>query len=157
MVGRQIPRDKERLVDIRLGNGFDRGGAESIAPHRQVADIVLVELDLQLLLERQSVKTRGLTEDRMNLLGRHAVIDDEVETDLGQREVKFLSCAVDRARGACQVRTQIDDWNDLCVGHPTLPLPAAPYCPESNAVHSRDGRNRCWRHGYPADRGFLSV
>jgi hypothetical protein len=52
-----------------------------------------------------------------------------------------LSRAVDRARRTCQVGVQIDDWNDLCVGHPTLLLPAAPYCPESDAVHSRDGRN----------------
>jgi hypothetical protein len=67
------------------------------------------------------------------------VIDDEVETDLGQREVKFLGCAVDRAKVACQVRAEIEDWNDLCVGHPTLLLPAARYRPESNTVQSRDG------------------
>jgi hypothetical protein len=63
------------------------------------------------------VKTRGLTKGCMDLLGRHAVIDDKVEADLGQREVKFLSCALDRARNACQVGAQIDDWDDLCVGH----------------------------------------
>ena len=57
------------------------------------------------------MKTRGLTEDFMDLLRRHAVIDDKVETDLGQREVQFLSCAVDRARGARQVGAQIDDWS----------------------------------------------
>jgi hypothetical protein len=71
--------------------------------------------------------------------GRYAVIDDEVETDLGQREVKFVGCAVDRAKVACQVGAQIEDWNDLCVGDPTLLLPAARYRLESNTVQSRDG------------------
>jgi hypothetical protein len=33
------------------------------------------------------MKPRGLTEHRMNLPGRHTVIDDKAETDLGQREV----------------------------------------------------------------------
>jgi hypothetical protein len=36
----------------------------------------------------------------MDLLGSHAVIDDKVETDLGQREVKFLGSALGRARVA---------------------------------------------------------
>ena len=66
------------------------------------------------------MKTRGLAEDGLNLLRRHAVIDDKVETDLGQREAKLLSGAVDRASGACQIRSQIDDWNNLRVCHPTL-------------------------------------
>jgi hypothetical protein len=34
LVARQVPRHKERLVDIRLDDGFYGGGAESIAPHR---------------------------------------------------------------------------------------------------------------------------
>src|SRR6266478_4500149 len=87
------------------------------------------------------MKALGLTEDRLNLLGWHAVIHDKVETNLGLRKVKVLSCAVDRARGAWQVGAQIDDRNDLCASHPTLLLPAAPYRPESNVVQNCDGRN----------------
>src|SRR6516162_735393 len=67
MVAGQVPRHKERLVDIRLGDGCYGGGAESITPDRQVPDVVLVELDLQFLLERQSMKTRGLTKYCLNL------------------------------------------------------------------------------------------
>src|SRR5262249_17298261 len=71
------------------------------------------------------MKTRGLTKYCLNLLRRYAVIDDEVEPDLGQRKVKFLGRPVDRVGGAAQVGAQIDDWNDLCVGHPPLLPPAA--------------------------------
>src|SRR5215471_6297642 len=60
------------------------------------------------------------------MLRRHAVINDKIETDLSQRETKFFRRAVDRARGARQVGAQIDDWNDLCVAHSTLLLPAGP-------------------------------
>ena len=80
------------------------------------------------------MKTRGLTKRRMDLLGSHAVIDDKVETDLGQREVKFLGSALGRARVAGQVGAQIDDWNDLSVGHSTLLLLAARYRRESTII-----------------------
>jgi hypothetical protein len=65
------------------------------------------------------VKTRGLTEDRINLVARHAVVDDKVETDLGQCEMQFLSSAVDRASAACQVGARIDDRNVVTI--PRLP------------------------------------
>jgi hypothetical protein len=44
------------------------------------------------------VKTRGLTKDRINLLGRHPVIDNKVETDRGQRRGKLLGSAVNCPR-----------------------------------------------------------
>jgi hypothetical protein len=43
-----------------LGDGLDGRCAQRIALHPQVADIVLVELDLQLLFKRLRMKTRDL-------------------------------------------------------------------------------------------------
>jgi hypothetical protein len=67
---------------------------------RQVADIVFVKPDRQLLIERQGVETRGLTVDFADLRRRYAVIDNEVETDLGQREAQLFGAAWSSAPGA---------------------------------------------------------
>jgi hypothetical protein len=47
-------RDKEHLVDTWPSDSCYGGGPEGVAPHRQVADIVFVELDLRLLIERKA-------------------------------------------------------------------------------------------------------
>jgi hypothetical protein len=53
----------------------------------------------------------------------HAVIDDEIGADLGQRKPKLSGSAINRAGGAGQIGPEIDDRNDFGVGHPTLPCP----------------------------------
>jgi hypothetical protein len=120
MVARQVSRYERGFVQIWLGNGLDCRRTQRIAPHRQVADIVLVELDFQLLFERLRVKTRDLAEDFAYLPGRHTVIDDEIEADLGQRIPQLSGSAVNCAEGAGQIGSEIDDRNDFGVGHPTL-------------------------------------
>ena len=121
MVAGQLARHKQRVVEIWLGNGFDGRSAERIPLHWKVADVVLVELDFQLLFERLRVETRNLAKDPAYLLGRHAVIEDEIEADLGQRKPKLSGGAINRAGGAGQIGPEIDDRNDFSVGHPTLP------------------------------------
>src|ERR1700756_3110208 len=118
MVARQISCYKECFVEIWLGDGLDGRGAQCIAPHRQVADIVLVELDLQLLLERLRVETCDLAKDFAYLPGRYAVIDDEIEADLGQRKSKLSSGMINRAGYAGQIGPEIDDRDNFGVGHP---------------------------------------
>ena len=63
MVTRQVACHKQCFVEVRLGDGLDGRCAQRIAPHRQVTDIVFVELDLQLFFKRLRVETRDLTED----------------------------------------------------------------------------------------------
>jgi hypothetical protein len=65
------------------------------------------------------------------------MIDDKVEADLGQRDVKFISYAVDRARDSGQVRAQINDWNHL-VGHQILLLSKAQGCSENSVISYTD-------------------
>src|SRR5262249_15946176 len=81
---------------------------------------VLVELDLQFLFDRQRVETCGLAEDFAYLPGRHAVIDDEIETDLGQRKPKLSGGAINRVGGLCQIGPEINDRDNVGGGHSTL-------------------------------------
>jgi hypothetical protein len=78
---------------------------------------VLVELDRQLRIQLLRVKTCSLLEYFADLLRRHAMIDDEVEADLGQRKPKLFCGAVNSTGSAGQVWPEIYDWNHFCVGH----------------------------------------
>ena len=109
MVGRQVARHEQRLVEVGLGDGLHRRGAERIAAHGQVADIVPVDPDVHLPLERLGVKTRGLAEGLADQVLRHAVIDDVVEADLGQRKTQLVRGAFHRAGLAREIGPQIDD------------------------------------------------
>jgi len=50
------------------------------------------------------MKARSLTENLADLMFRHAVIGDEVEADLGQRETQLGGGAIDRPRVAREIR-----------------------------------------------------
>jgi hypothetical protein len=63
MVGGEVACHKERLAHIGLGDLRHDRGAQSVAHHRQIADIVLVELDFELLVERPSVEAGDLAID----------------------------------------------------------------------------------------------
>ena len=59
------------------------------------------------------MKPRGLAEDLADLRLGHAVIHDEVESDLGQRETQLVGRALQRAGLAREIGAQIDDGNGL--------------------------------------------
>src|SRR5262249_31401500 len=84
---------------------------------RQIADIVLVELDSELLVERPSVESGDLTVDLVHQRGGHAVIDDGVEADLGQRVVQLGSGAIERPGLAREIRPEVDDRGRGDIGH----------------------------------------
>jgi hypothetical protein len=67
VVARQVAPHKQRLVEIWLGNGFNGRRAEPIALHRQVDNLVLVQLDFLLLFEGLRVETRNLAKDPADL------------------------------------------------------------------------------------------
>jgi hypothetical protein len=94
MVVRQVARHEEGFVEIGLGHGLHRRGAQRIAAHRQVADIVLVDPDVHLPVERQGMESRGLLEGAADQRLGHAVIDDEIETDLGERKAQLAGRAL---------------------------------------------------------------
>ena len=96
MVGGEIARHEERLVRIGLGDVRHDRGAQGVAHQRQIADIVLVEFDRELLVERPGVKTGDLAVDLVHQRRGHAMIDDRVEADLGQRVVQLGRGIVER-------------------------------------------------------------
>ena len=96
MVGGEVARHKKRLAHVGLGDVRHDRGAQSVAHHRQIADIVLVELDFELLLERLSVEAGDLAVDLMDQRRGHAVVDDRVEADLGQRMAQLGRGMIER-------------------------------------------------------------
>ena len=70
---------------------------------------MLVDADLHLLVDRQRVEAGGLPESLADRRARDAVIDDEIEADLGQRMAQLDGGAVERARLACETGAEIDD------------------------------------------------
>src|SRR5438105_984680 len=81
MIGRALVADEEALVEVGPRGLVHRGGALHALIHRQVADVAVVELQRQLLLERQRVElARGL-ERRLHDPRRHAVAREVEEAD----------------------------------------------------------------------------
>jgi hypothetical protein len=117
MIVRQIARHEEGFVEIGLGDGLHRRGAQGIAAHRQVADVVLVDPDLHFPVERLAMEPRGLAEGAADQRLGHAVIDDEVEADLGQRNAQLARRAFEGSRFPGEVGPQVDDGNGLRVAH----------------------------------------
>jgi hypothetical protein len=87
-----------------------RGGAL----HGQVADIVLVALDLHLLVERPGVEARGLGEHLVAQRRRHAMALDEVEADVLEGVAQLAREPLQRARLPGEIGRQIQD-RDLLV------------------------------------------
>ena len=116
VVGGEVARDKERLAHVGLGDVRHDRGAQSVAHHRQIADIVLVELDSELLVEWPSVESGDLTVDRVHQRRGHAMINDRVEADLGQRMAQLGRGAVERP-GLSEIGPEIDDRDPVSIWH----------------------------------------
>jgi len=68
------------------------------------------------------VEALHLLEGGTDFLARHAVVDDEIEADLGEREAQLLRRAVERARFAREIGPEIDDGNGFGGDHDAIPL-----------------------------------
>ena len=66
-------------------------------------------VSMDLLVERLRMEARRLPEGLADESARDAVIDDEVEADLGQGVAQPDGGAVERARLACETGAEIDD------------------------------------------------
>src|SRR5438034_541764 len=108
MVGRALVADEEALVEVGPRGLVHRGGALHALIHRQVADVAVVELQRQLLLERQRVElARGL-ERRLHDPRRHAVAREVEETDALARVADLRGDRVQSAVGGCVPRPRND-------------------------------------------------
>jgi hypothetical protein len=117
MVGGEVARHKERFAHIGLGDLRHDRGAQCVAHHRQIADIVLVELDLELLVKRPSVEAGDLAIDLAHQRRRHAVVDNRIEADLGQRVAQLGRGTVERPGLVREIGSEIDDWDRVNVEH----------------------------------------
>jgi len=139
MVGGDVARHKERLAHIGFGDVRHDRGAQSVAHHRQIADIVLVELDVELLVERPGVEAGDLAIDPVHQRRRHAVVDDRIEADLGQRIAQLGRGMVERPGLAREIGSEIDDRDRVCIGHGYTDPRGAP------AIHRRQHNLRTSR------------
>ena len=63
------------------------------------------------------MEARGLLEGAADQGLGHAMIDDEVEADLGQREAQLAGRALQRPGFPGEIGAQVDDGNGLRVAH----------------------------------------
>jgi hypothetical protein len=74
---------------------------------------VPVDPHRHLLLERQGVETGGLAKSVCDQGRRYAMIDDEVEADLGEREAQLAGTTFPRPRLAREIGPEVQDGNDV--------------------------------------------
>jgi hypothetical protein len=134
MVRRQLALDEERLVEVGLGVLLHHRG-----PERQVADVVLVELERQLALDRQGVERGRHGEQPVDQLLRHAVAADEIEPDVLQGIPQFAGAALERARCAREMLGEVDDGN---LGVPGTVLGRSHVRSPSSVPRPRPARNQ---------------
>src|ERR671936_382745 len=81
MVGRALVTDEEAFVEVGPRGLVHRGGALHALIHRQVADVVLVQRQRQLFLQRQRVEFAGCFERRLHDPRRHAMAREVKEAN----------------------------------------------------------------------------
>src|SRR5919201_3795991 len=123
MIGRALVTDDEALVEVGPRGLVHRGGALHALIHRQIADVVVVQLQRELFLERQRVEfARGL-ERRLHNPRRHAVAGEVEEADPLARVAHLRGDRVQSPGRPAKRGTEIDhgdrarDLRDVLHGH----------------------------------------
>ena len=98
---------------------------------------MLVELDVELLVQRPSVEAGDLAIDIVHQRRRHVVVDDRVEADLGQRIAQLGRSMVERPGLVRELGSEIDNRDRASIGHgfgrhavtsPTAAIVLSPAC-----------------------------
>ena len=109
VVGAAVVADEKALVLVRAGRLVDGRGALHRGVDRQVADIVLVEPELEFFLQRQRVKAARGGEGAVDQRLGHAVPGGVEEPDILAGIADIRREAAERAGLAGEERTEIDD------------------------------------------------
>jgi len=117
IVRRALALDEEGFVEIAAINRWivvvEVGGAHRIAAHDHVAVIVLVELQGELLRDRQGMKPPGLGEGALDQRLRHAVPGQHEKADRRQCVMHLARGGGQRSRPAGGIVRDIDDRDRL--------------------------------------------
>ena len=109
---------------------------------------MLVELDVELLVQRPSVEAGDLAIDIVHQRRRHVVVDDRVEADLGQRIAQLGRSMVERPGLVRELGSEIDNRDRASIGHgfgrhavtsPTAAIVLSPACLFHHILESEFG------------------
>jgi anaerobic selenocysteine-containing dehydrogenase len=132
MIRGTVALQEQRLDDVRFLHRVDGGRPRHGRRDRQVSDVVPVEPQRQLVVERQRVEAARLGEDVRDERRRHGMIDDEVEADVLEGVAEGGGGAFRGARRAGEVRAEVQDGNldrRHRHGHPSLQSSMRSVCP----------------------------
>src|SRR6516165_1433274 len=115
MVRPAIVADKKALVLVWLRRLVDGRGALHRGVDRQIADIVLVQLKRELLLDRQGVKPAGGSKGSADQLVRDAVVQRVKEPDILAGMRNLGRDVLERSWHTGEIGAVIDD-RDQCGG-----------------------------------------
>ncbi len=108
VVSASLVADEEALVEVGAGGLVHRGGALDALVHRQVADVVLVELEGQLVGQRQGVELARGREGAVDQRLGHTVAGDVEEADLLARAPDLSGDGFEPAGRATKRRRHVD-------------------------------------------------
>jgi hypothetical protein len=111
MIGVPLVADEEALVVVGPRRLVDRRGALHALVHRQVADVVLVELQPHLVRERQRVEFARGRERGVDHRLRHAVAGHVEEADLLARAPDLRRRGIESAGLSPEGGPEVDDGN----------------------------------------------
>ena len=106
---------------------------------------MLVELDVELLVQRPSVEAGDLAIDLVHQRRGHAVVDDRVEADLGQRIAQLGRSMVERPGLVRELGSEIDNRDRASIGHgfgrhavtsPTAAIVLSPFSREPSGLRA---------------------
>src|SRR5262249_54380416 len=81
--------------------------------HGEIADVVPIDSHGHLPIDRQGMEARRFSEGLADQGLGHAVVDDEVETDLGQRKPQLGGRMVRRTGLIREVGPKVDNGDGL--------------------------------------------
>ena len=111
MVGGQVAFDEKGLVQVGFVAGADVGMACGGGLHRQIADIVLINLEFEFLLDRLGMKARHLREYLVDLSLWYPVSGQEPESDVFVGAPQLQGAVRKRGRVTGQHAGDVDHRN----------------------------------------------
>src|SRR5262245_35191465 len=111
MVGSAVVADEEALIEVGPSRLVDRGRALDALVDAEVADVVVIDRQTLLCLDRHGVKLARRLECRMDDLGRHAVPGEVEEAHLLTRLPHRARDGLEPAGLAAERRAEVDDGN----------------------------------------------
>ena len=120
MIRRQVALEEHSLIGIGQRHVAHRIHARGGTAHRHIADVMFVDLERQLRIQRLRMESRCLSEGLIEQRFGNAVIAHEVKAHLGEGMAEFFAEPVESPRRARTQRCKVQNGNAVSHGRLSL-------------------------------------